>query len=103
MDLNELKQDFIAEAETLLSNLDNILMELEKDMENTEFINQTFRVMHTIKGSSGMYGFEKIVSITHELESIYDQVRQGIKKVTPDLVQLTFSVGDHLRALLVDE
>jgi len=103
MDLSELRQDFISEVEVLLSKLDDILIELEKEMEDEELVSQTFRIMHTIKGSSGMYGFEKVVSITHELESLYDSVRNGERKVNSRLIELSFAVSDHLKQLLVDE
>ena len=103
MDLNQLKQKFIDEAESLLTNLDNVLIELEKDNSNSQYINEAFRVMHTIKGASGMFGFEKVVEITHEIESLYDLVRDQKMKVTTTLLEITFAAADHIRALLVDE
>ena len=103
MDLSHLKQKFIDEAESLLTNLDNVLILLEKDTTNSLHINEAFRVMHTIKGASGMFGFEKVVEITHEIESLYDLVRDQKLKVSATLLDLTFAAADHVRALLVDE
>ncbi|HOT15654.1 MAG TPA: chemotaxis protein CheA [Bacteroidales bacterium] len=102
MDMNQLKLKFIDEAESLLTSLDNVLIELEKtdDLQN---INEAFRVMHTIKGASGMFGFDKIVEITHELESIYDLLRQKTLQLNPSIIDITFTAADHIRALLIDE
>ncbi|HEY9123911.1 MAG TPA: Hpt domain-containing protein, partial [Bacteroidales bacterium] len=100
--MNQLKLKFIDEAESLLTSLDNVLIELEKtdDLQN---INEAFRVMHTIKGASGMFGFDKIVEITHELESIYDLLRQKTLQLNPSIIDITFTAADHIRALLIDE
>ena len=103
MDINHLKQKFVDEAENLLTSLDNALVELEKDYDNKQLIGEVFRVMHTIKGASGMFGFEKIVEITHELESLYDLVREGVSGVDASLIDISFASADHIRALLVDE
>lgn len=103
MDLSQFKQKFIDEANTLLVNLDNALLELEKDPGNKQHINESFRVIHTIKGASGMYGFDKVVEITHELESLYDIVREKELKVPQSLIEVTFIAADHIRALLIDE
>jgi two-component system chemotaxis sensor kinase CheA len=103
MDLSQFKQKFIEEAETLLTNLDNVLIQLEKSPADKQNINEAFRVMHTIKGAGGMYGLEKIVEITHELESLYDLVRDEKIILTPEFIDLTFAASDHIRAILSDE
>lgn len=103
IDLNSFKRKFIDEAHTLLSNLDNCLIELEQQPDNTHSINEAFRIMHTIKGTSGMYGFEKMVEVTHEMESLYSVVRDNQLVVSQALLDLTFMAVDHIRALLTDE
>jgi two-component system chemotaxis sensor kinase CheA len=102
MDMNQLKLKFIDEAESLLTSLDNVLIELEKN-DNPQSINEAFRVMHTIKGASGMFGFDKVVEITHELESIYGLLQQKTLQITPSIIDITFTAADHIRALLIDE
>jgi two-component system, chemotaxis family, sensor kinase CheA len=102
MDISHLKQKFIDEAEVLLTSLDNVLIEFEK-CQDIQYVNEIFRVVHTIKGASGMFGFEKIVEITHEIENLYDLVRNEQLTITPTLIQTTFSVADHIRNLLSDE
>ncbi len=103
MDLGHLKRKFINEAEALLINFDNTLIELEKDNKNKALISETFRIMHTIKGASGMFGFEKIEEITHELESLFDLVREDLMEVTSELIELSYITADHIRSLLSDE
>jgi two-component system, chemotaxis family, sensor kinase CheA len=103
MDISHLKQKFIDEANELLSGLDNDLLALEKNPESKPHIDQVFRTMHTIKGSSGMYGLDKITEITHELETLYDLVRDQKLSVTKQLIDITFSTADHIRNILMDE
>jgi len=103
MDISHLKQKFIDEANDLLSGLDHDLLELENSPENKQLIDQVFRSMHTIKGASGMYGQDNIMNITHELETLYDLVRNQKLKVTKELIDLTFSTADHIRNLLIDQ
>jgi two-component system chemotaxis sensor kinase CheA len=100
MDLSQFKQKFITEAGDLLTGLDNILIKLEKEPLDKALIDEAFRIMHTIKGTSGMYGFDRIVEITHEIESLYDMVRSHQMQVSPMLVEITFASADHIRNLL---
>jgi two-component system chemotaxis sensor kinase CheA len=103
MDLLEFKSQYIEEAHQLLTELDNSLITMEKDPDSKEHIEQIFRVMHTLKGTSGMYGFDKITEISHELENIFNLVRED--KINPDenLIEFTLSSVDHIRNLLRDE
>ena len=103
MDFSHLKQKFIDEVNDLLSGLDNDLVELEKNPLSKQHIDQVFRTMHTIKGASGMHGFDKVSEITHELESLYNLVREQKLTISKALIDLTFSTADHIRNLLGDE
>lgn len=100
MDLSQFKQKFVHEAGDLLANLDNILLQLEKEPLNKSFNEEAFRIMHTIKGTSGMYGFEYIVEITHELETLFDLIRTEQMEVSPSLIEVSFAAADHIRNLL---
>ncbi len=102
IDLSQFKQKFVVEAGDLLNNLDNILVQLERDPTNPGLIGETFRIMHTIKGTSGMYGFDSIVEITHETETLYDMVRSGQMEVSASLIEITFASADHIRNLLTE-
>lgn len=103
MDISHLKQKFIDEANDLLSGLDNDLLALEQNPESKLHIDQVFRTLHTIKGSSGMFGLTNITEITHEIETLYDLVRNQKLQVSKQLIDLTFSTADHIRNLLTDQ
>ncbi len=103
MDLLQFKNKYIEDAQDLLNNLDNDLISFEKNPDDSQCIERIFRVMHTLKGTSGMYGFDYIADITHDLESIFDLVRDNLLKVTTELFNLTLASVDHLRNLLADE
>jgi two-component system chemotaxis sensor kinase CheA len=100
--MEELKQKFFEEATDLLENLESGLLLLDKDRGNKEYINQVFRVMHSLKGSGGMFGFDVLSSFAHELESIYDLVREGELKVTGKLIDATFDSIEIIKSLLKD-
>ncbi len=59
MDMHHLKLKFSEEAETLLTSLDNTLIALEKE-SSSESVAEVFRVMHTIKGASGMFSYDMV-------------------------------------------
>jgi len=98
--MEEFKQKFIEEADELITNLESSLLVLEKNPHEKEHIEQVFRVMHTLKGNGGMFGFNKISEFTHNLESIYDLVRNGQMEITGELLDTTLLSVDHLKVLL---
>ena len=65
-------QAFLEEAKELLAELEITLMEIENDYNNGELLDRAFRAMHTIKGSSGMFGYEDVAMFTHDIETVYD-------------------------------
>ena len=68
-DISKFEQLFIEEVTTLLNSMEGIILELEKNPENAGLIQEVFRVMHTIKGVSGMYGYQPMNELTHHLEN----------------------------------
>ncbi|MSN25075.1 MAG: chemotaxis protein CheA [Geobacter sp.] len=88
------------EAGELLSELETSLLDLEETPEDTDLINRVFRAMHTIKGSGAMFGFDEIAAFTHEVETVFDMVRNGKMTVTKRLLDLTLKSRDHISALL---
>jgi two-component system chemotaxis sensor kinase CheA len=101
--LQKFKSKFIDEAHSLLDSLEKDLLDLEKTPDNKELVESTFRAMHTIKGVSGMYGFEYISDYTHHMESIYQNIRERKMIFTKEVFDVSFSSIDHLRKLLIDE
>ena len=98
--MDSFQKKFIEEATDLINNLELAVLALEQDIKNNELIAEVFRIMHSLKGGGGMFGFEDISNFTHNLETIYDEVRNGNLPVTEDLLSVTFSSVDHLRNLL---
>ncbi len=98
--MEEFKQKFIEEADELISDLEKSLLILEKNPKDKEEIEKIFRVMHTLKGNGGMFGYFKISEFTHNLESIYDFVRNGEMKISTELLDITLNSVDHLKVLL---
>jgi two-component system, chemotaxis family, sensor kinase CheA len=94
------RQAFKEEAYELLSELESSLLELEERPDDSDLIGRVFRAMHTIKGSGSMFGFDDIAHFTHEVETIFDMVRNGKLQVTKTLVNLTLSARDQIKSML---
>lgn len=88
------------EAGELLAELETSLLDLEETPDDNDLINRVFRAMHTIKGSGAMFGFDEIASFTHEVETVFDMVRNGQMTVTKRLLDLTLKSRDHISYLL---
>ena len=88
------------EAYELLANLEDGLIELEQHPENLDIVGRVFRAMHTIKGSGAMFGFDDIAAFTHTIETVYDLIRDGKLSVTQDIISLTLSSCDQIKAML---
>ena len=91
---------FIEEANELLAELETSLLELEKFPEDPDLIGRVFRAMHTIKGSGAMFGFDAVAGFTHEIESVYELVRNGKIQVTKILIDLTLKACDDIRKMI---
>ena len=94
------RQAFREEADELLMELEASLLELEAQPGNAELINKVFRAMHTLKGSGAMFGFDDIAVFTHDVESVFDRVRNGEITITKRLLDLTLGSCDHIKWLL---
>ncbi len=88
------------EAGELLAELETSLLDLEENPQDNDLINRVFRAMHTIKGSGAMFGFDDIARFTHEVETVFDQVRNGKMQVTRCLLDLTLQARDQITAML---
>ncbi len=94
------REVFKEEAAELLADLENSLLELEETPGDRELISKVFRAMHTIKGSGAMFGFDDVAGFTHEIETVYDRVRNGEVPVTKGLIDLTLQARDIIRDML---
>ena len=98
--MNDPQDAFREEAYELLAELETALMELEENPEDADLIDRVFRAMHTIKGSGAMFGFDDIAAFTHELETIFDLVREGRMAVSSRLVNISLAARDQIKAML---
>lgn len=101
MDSNQKR--FVEDALDLLNELDEGLMQLEANPNASAPLEQVFRTMHTIKGGANMFGFEKIGELAHQLETLYDLVRQGHLQVSDGLISITLHAFDKVRDLLKEK
>ncbi len=94
------KEIYRAEALELLADLETSLLALEETPEETELIGRVFRALHTIKGSGAMAGFDDIAAFTHDIETVFDLIRNGKLTVTKSLIDLVLRAGDQIRTML---
>ena len=91
---------FFEEAEELLEELELALLELEERPDDMETVGQVFRSIHTIKGSSSMFGLNAVSSLAHEVEALFDAVRNGNIRITKALIDLSLAAVDQLGAMV---
>jgi two-component system chemotaxis sensor kinase CheA len=91
------------EAIELLTELESSLIELDDVPDDMELIGHVFRCMHTIKGSGAMFGFDDVAAFTHEIETVFDLVRDGRLPVTKKLVALTLKASDLIKKMVTGQ
>lgn len=101
--MERFRQKYLEEAQDLLQELEQALLVLERHPSDRESAEKVFRVMHTLKGSSSMFGYPKVSEITHFLESSFNDIRVGEAPLNKDLASLTFRSLDHIKQLLKDQ
>lgn len=99
-DMKEIVESFLIETKEILERLDFDLLELEKKPEDSELLNQIFRSFHTIKGTSGFLGLEKLPHVTHKCEDILNKLRKGEVKLSLSLMDGIILGYDTIKALL---
>ncbi|MGA8937675.1 MAG: hybrid sensor histidine kinase/response regulator [Acidobacteriaceae bacterium] len=101
MEFDEEIREFLIESNENLNALDQQIVELEKSPTDEELIAGVFRTIHTIKGTSGFFGFNILGSVTHIAESILGQVREKDRLLTPALVSLILETVDAVKQILL--
>lgn len=94
---------FLAEAEDLISNIEQSALSLGGDESPAEAVNQLFRAFHTIKGSGAMCGLLQVSAFTHHVETLLDRVREGAVAVSPELSELVLAAADQIKLFLAVE
>lgn len=88
---------FFAEAEEQFQVLDEALMRMEKQDTDPELLQSAFRAAHTLKGTAGMIGHDRMVTLTHAMETAFDAVRKGQLEISTTLTDLSLETIDALR------
>ena len=98
--MDKYRQAFQEEARELLVELESALLELNDKRGDTQLVGRAFRALHTIKGSSAMFGFDDIASFAHGLEAAFDRLRKGELTATTSLINLALAAGDQIKTML---
>ncbi len=99
-DMSQFYQVFFEETAEHLANLETLLLEVDRDNPDSEQLNAIFRAAHSIKGSSGTFGFNDMMEVTHVLETLLDRIRKGEQTLTEEMVDAFLVAGDVLGGLL---
>jgi two-component system, chemotaxis family, sensor kinase CheA len=100
INLEQFHQTFFDESFEGLQLMESGLLHLNQSNNDLEQINVIFRAAHSIKGGSGTFGFTDISNFTHQLESLLDQMRSGLRDVTNEALELLLQSVDCLREML---
>lgn len=100
IDMSQFYQVFFEEADEHLADMESLLVAVDIDAPDPEDLNAIFRAAHSIKGSSGTFGFHDMTEVTHVMETMLDKVRKNEMSLTSDMVDACLSAGDVLRNLL---
>lgn len=90
---------FLDELDEKIEILNENLLLLEKEESNPELLQEIFRAAHTIKGSSAVMGYNRVSQLTHEMENLFDRLRQGTLDISAELIDLLFESLDVLKSL----
>ncbi|MGX9966832.1 chemotaxis protein CheA [Roseomonas sp. F4] len=96
----EAAEVFRQEASELLEQLEQSLLELDRQPDDRSLVDTAFRALHTIKGSGAMFGFDAVAAFVHDFETAFDRVRRGVSACSPALVAAALEARDHIRALI---
>ena len=96
MDVNQYLEIFLDETKEHLQNLNTQILELESDPEGEDTVNEIFRAAHSLKGMAGTMGYKRMQNLTHDMENVFSEVRNGNIKVQPKLIDVLFQCLDAL-------
>lgn len=100
MDLSQYLEIFIDETKEHLQTLNDQVLVLEAEPDNIDTVNEIFRAAHSLKGMAGTMGFKRMQRLTHDMENVFSEIRNGKMSVTPDLVDVVFKCLDAIEEYL---
>jgi len=99
---DEILQDFLVEADEILEGLNEQLVALETQPENSDLLNSIFRGFHTIKGGAGFLSLDAMVALCHKGEDVFNILRQGERIVDAEMMDTFLKVLDILNTMFVE-
>ena len=96
MDVSQYLDIFLDESKEHLQNLNTSVLDLEQDPENPDTISEIFRAAHTLKGMAGTMGFKRMQTLTHDMENVFSEVRDGKLKVNAGMIDVLFRCLDAI-------
>ena len=96
MDVSQYLEIFIDETKEHLQSLNTQILELEQNSENMDTINEVFRAAHSLKGMAGTMGYKRMQNLTHDMENVFSEVRNGHIKVNASMIDCLFQCLDAL-------
>lgn len=100
MDVSQYLEIFLDETKEHLQSLNTEILNLEQDPENTDTINEIFRAAHSLKGMAGTMGYKRMQALTHDMENVFSEVRNGTIKVKGNMIDILFQCLDALEEYL---
>lgn len=92
---------YVEETEEQLSRLEQLFLEIEKNTNQAEILNEIFRIIHTIKGSSTTMGFSMVADFCHRLENLFDKLRKSELGIDDYLIDILFKSFDTLKEMVL--
>ena len=96
MDVSQYLEIFIDETKEHLQSLNTQILELEQNPENMDTINEVFRAAHSLKGMAGTMGYKRMQNLTHDMENVFSEVRNGHIRVNASMIDCLFQCLDAL-------
>lgn len=100
MDVSQYLEIFLDETKEHLQSLNTQILELEQEPENMDTINEIFRAAHSLKGMAGTMGYKRMQALTHDMENVFSEVRNGTIKVKANMIDILFQCLDALEEYL---
>lgn len=100
MDNSAYQELFFEETDTYLSALNDDVLRLEENPEDSEIMNAIFRSAHTLKGMAATMGYETMSKLTHRMESVFELLQKGEVPITHDIITLIFECLDMLSEIV---
>lgn len=96
MDVNQYLEIFLDETKEHLESLNAQILNLEQSPEDVDTINEIFRAAHSLKGMAGTMGYKRMQALTHDMENVFSEIRNGSIKVTSGMIDTLFQCLDAL-------